>query len=197
MDLVKSEVKKEFHRGAWESPGLRDDQIRNYFEELAKKKEIEIFSVSIDDRKTLKNDKDKRIVEVKKGATLHPKEKLESYLNYIIKTRQGVMYTLEIKGGYFCIGAEGPGSASCSCCLDRLNRKLDLRKVKETSGGLSLPSLSFPKDTIVAKFYFSYHEYDPYHSKQWTSSVYFYGKRSVRNKLFKNVYEFFKENLKI
>lgn len=147
-----------------ENVGKNSNAMRQFFQQMVKRRELKAYCVEVNKRIVEKDTEDEEVVRTRKGATLTPTEKLREYQPVIIEDPEtGVMYNLDIgcRGGMFFDDGDSQ-TIYHHCVLERIAQRFDPRKVADRTSfgdsGSFKDGISIPREMVTARLRVSYDE---------------------------------------
>jgi len=147
-----------------ENFGKSSYQMRQFFQQMVKVKELNAYSVEVNKRIVEKDTEEEEVVKTKKGAILTPTTELKEYQPVFIKdSATESMYALDIgsRGGMFYNDGDSQ-TIYHHCVLERIAQGFDPKKVtdKKSFGdfGSFKDGISIPRDMVTARLRVSYDE---------------------------------------
>jgi hypothetical protein len=147
-----------------ENAGKSSYQMREFFQDMIDKKELEAFFVEVNKKTVEKDTEDEKVIRTKKGATLTLIRKLKEYEPTLVKDPiTGIMYNLDIgsRGGMFFDDGDSQ-TMYHHCTLERLIEQFDPKKIGTRKGFSDFGSfddgIQITREMVIARLRVSYDE---------------------------------------
>jgi len=146
---------KENYKGNNRKPQLEPSDIRDFFNEQIKKKSLEAFTISEEEKVTEERTENKRAITIEIETILNPVADVNDYRDYLLKFGKKY-YLLSIKSRQGFLGSE-PKEMCYKYKIRKLVSDFKLKKLHERRGWESPDGIVAPKEDIVAQIIVDYH----------------------------------------